>query len=149
MKRTSLKALSGLTALAAIPPGIASASAMLDSESTTLGNDVTLSMVPGHGRRHSVKLSNTGNKPVTLKHVYPGIVSVDGNSYNLNSLFNNGPVVIEAGESQVLVVAKQDASLPENKIPQNLSRSYPFSLGTEYQHFGKAKSVTTTRQFFT
>ena len=76
-KRTTLKALSSLTAVAAIPSGIASASTLLetgDSNATVLGTDVTMSIVPDHGRGHTIQLNNTSNKTVTIKHVYPGIV---------------------------------------------------------------------------
>lgn len=150
-KRTTLKALSGLTAAAAIPPGVASASALLQpdhSNPAATGTDVTMSMVSGHGRWHSVKLTNTSNKPVTVKHVYPGIVAVDGNNYDLNSIFMSGPVVIEAGQSHVAVVAKQKSTLAEAKIPHGLSRRHTFRMNSEYQHFGQAKSVATTRSFF-
>lgn len=150
-KRTTLKALSGLTAAAAIPPGIASASALLESDlsnPTATGTGVTMSMVSGHGRWHSVKLSNTSTRPVTIKHVYPGIVAVDGNNYNLNSIFNYGPVVIEAGQSHVAVVAKQNSALPEAEIPVGFTRRHAFSMHSEYQHFGQPKPVVTTRNFF-
>ena len=150
-KRTILKALSSLTAAAAIPSGIASASTLLetaDSNATVPGTDVTMSIVSDHGHGHTVKLSNNSNKTVTVKHVYPGIVAVDGNNYNLNSLFNSGPVVIEAGQSHLAVVAKQPSTLAEAEIPNGLTQSHAFSMVSEYQHFGQPKSVVTTRAFF-
>ena len=150
-KRTTLKALSSLTAVAAIPSGIASASTLLEtgnSNATVLGTDVTMSIVPDHGRGHTIQLNNTSNKTVTIKHVYPGIVAADGNNYDLNSIFSSGPVVIEAGQSHQAAVAKQPTTLAEAKIPNGLTQSHTFSMVSEYQHFGQSKSVVTTRAYF-
>jgi len=150
-KRTTLKALSGLTAAAAIPPGVATASTLLKTDtadSDSFGSDVTVSMVSGHGRWHSVKLTNTSNKAVTLKHVYPGIVTVNNNNYDINALFKSGPIVIEAGQSHLAVVATQNRNLPETEIPAGLTKQHPFKLDTAYKHFGQIKPVITTRNFF-
>jgi len=104
--------------------------------------------VSGHGRWHSIKLTNTSSKAIIVKHVYPGLVSVDGKKYDVNSLFSEGPIVVQPGKSHVGLVAQQYSSAKEVELPNNLTRKHSFELSTQYKHFGEIKPVVTTRSFF-
>lgn len=152
-KRTILKALSGVTAAAIMPASLNAATSLFGNDSTVLtdsknGGNISISMVSGHGRWHTVKMTNTSNKAVTVKHVYPGLVSVDTKKFDINSLFRAGPIVVEPGQSHIGLVAQQTSSAQEIELPNNLSRKQSFELATQYKHFGQAKSVVTTRNFF-
>jgi len=153
-KRTTLKVFTGVSAAASIPTSLLAASKAFSSlnEGTStqnvLGSDVHLSLVSGHGRWHSVKLTNASNKTVTLKHVYPGLVSISDTKYDINTLFSTGPIVLEPGESHLGVVARSDANAPEVSIPQGVTQLSSLAVQTDYLHFGKPQQVVTTRSFF-
>lgn len=152
-KRTILKAISGATVAAIMPASLNAAASLVGDNSTILsdsknGENISISMVSGHGRWHTVKMTNTSKKAVTVKHVYPGLVSVDNKKFDVNSLFRAGPIVVDPGQSHVGLVAQQTSSAQEIELPNNLSRKHSFELATQYKHFGQAKSVVTTRNFF-
>ncbi len=153
-KRTTLKVFTGVSAAASIPTSLMAASKAFSSlgadtqEQSVIGSDVDLTLVSGHGRWHSVKLTNTSNKAITLKHVYPGIVSISDNKYDINTLFSAGPLVLEPGASHVGVVAQTDANALEVSIPEDVTQLSSLSVKTDYLHFGKPQQVVTTRSFF-
>jgi hypothetical protein len=152
-KRTTLKAISGVTAAAIMPASLYAATSLFGNDTTVLSNsasgkDLSISMVSGHGRWYSVKLTNSGEKAVTVKHVYPGLVSANGKKFDVNALFRAGPIVVEPGKSYVGAVAQQNSSAQELELPNNFSGKHSFELSTEYKHFGQAKPVITTRSFF-
>jgi hypothetical protein len=152
-KRTTLKAMSGVTAAAIIPASLNAAASLFGNDTTVLSNsaggkDLSISMVSGHGRWHSVKLTNTSNKAVSVKHVYPGLVSADEKKFDVNSLFRAGPIVVEPGKSYIGVVAQKNSSAQEVELPKYWSGKHSFELSTEYKHFGQVKPVVTTRSFF-
>jgi hypothetical protein len=152
-KRTILKAMTGATAAAIISPSLNAATSLFGTDATVLsdsatGSDLSVSMESGHGRWHTVKLTNNSNKAITVKHVYPGIVSVENKTFDVNSLFNAGPVVLKPGQTHLGVVAQQQASAQEVELPNNLTHKHEFALSTKYKHFGQIKPVVTTRSFF-
>lgn len=152
-KRTVLKAMTGAAAAAIMPASVNAATSLFGDSTEVLsnsanGNNLSISMVSGHGQWHSVKLTNTSKKAVTVKHVYPGLVSVNDKKYDVNSLFRAGPIVIEPGQTHLGLVSQQYSSAQEVEMPDNLSRQYTFELSSNYKHFGQVKPVVTTRSFF-
>lgn len=152
-KRRTLKAISGITAVAVIPASVNAATSLVSSDdalssASADGQQLAVSMVSGHGRWHTVKLTNTSDKAVTVKHVYPGLVSVENKKYDINSLFRAGPLVVEPGETHVGLVAQQYSTALEVELPSNVTRQHTFTLATQYNHFGQIKPVVTTRNFF-
>jgi len=128
-KRTTLKALTAGAAAAVIPPSLLAASKtafpFIDSAKAGTPSglaDVQISLISGHGRWHSVKLTNTSQKTVTLKHVYPGIVAHDETNYDINTLFRS--------------------------IPVDVTQKNPVAVKTEYLHFGAPQPVVTTRSSY-
>lgn len=151
-KRTTLKAISGVTAAAIFPASVNAAASLFGSDdalssASADSKHLSISMVSGHGRWHTVQLTNTSDKAVTLKHVYPGLVSVDNKKYDVNSLFRTDPLVVEPGETHVGLVAQQYSTAQEVELPRNVTRQHTFTLATQYNHFGQIKPVVTTRHF--
>lgn len=60
--------------------------------------ELTLAQTP------SLRISNDSDHPATLRHVHPGIVHAGGRTFNINTLFANGPLRIEAGRSVTLAI---------------------------------------------
>jgi len=154
-KRTTLKALTAGAAAAVIPPSLLAASKtafpFIDSAKAGTPSglaDVQISLISGHGRWHSVKLTNTSQKTVTLKHVYPGIVAHDETNYDINTLFSNGPLILKPGASHVGVVALRDPNAKELSIPVDVTQKNPVAVKTEYLHFGAPQPVVTTRSSY-
>jgi len=142
-----------MTAAAIIPSTVNAAAKYLDSQAITdselsQGNDLAISMVSGHGRWHAVQMTNTGKLPVTVKHVYPGLVSVDNKTYDINGIFKAGPIVIEPGKKYLGAVSVKTDTAQEQEIPVGLAHQNKFQLATEYSHFGEIKPVVTMRSFF-
>ena len=108
-KRNTLKAISGVTAAAIIPASLSAATFISNDVDSVSGNPLSsdalsVSMVSGHGRWHTVKLSNSSNKTLTVQHVYPGLVSMDDKTFDINSLFFNlsNPFIIELDKSKTV-----------------------------------------------
>lgn len=152
-KRTTLKALSGVTAAAIIPTSLTAAASLYNntpsvSDALAADTELSVSMVSGHGRWHTVQLTNSSNKALTVKHVYPGLVSVDDKLFDVNSIFRTGPITVEPGKSHIGLVAQHTSSSEALEMPNNMSKKHTFTLSTQYKHFGQAMPVVTTRSYY-
>ncbi|MEE9321665.1 MAG: hypothetical protein V3U76_14565 [Granulosicoccus sp.] len=155
-KRTSLKIMStasiAMTASSLLTTAAMSVHAALpaitDKKYIQQGADTTLSFISSPDKKiYGVTISNTSDKSVTLKHVYPGFVTIDNQSFDINSLLVNGHYTIKAGESRVLPIQPMAEFSAERAIPKHLTHKSPITITTNYSHFGEAKSVSTTRSF--
>ena len=151
-KRITIKAFSGIAAASLLPKSLSAATNFIENNTVSTqggtGSDISISMVSGHDRWHSVRLTNTGSEAVTVKHVYPGLVSVDNKKYDINTLFRSGPIVIQPGESHLGAVSAKSTASVEQPIPSGLTQQNKFQLASQYSHFGQVKPVVTMRSFY-
>lgn len=156
-KRTSLKIMTAAGIAMAAPSLLSAANMSLHAAlpaatdttiKTQQGSDITLSFVSSPDQfANGVTISNTSDRPVTIKHVHPGIVTADNQSFDINSLLENGHCTIKAGESRVLPIQPMAELSEEREIPNKLTYRSPVTVTTNYNHFGQMKSVSTTRSF--
>jgi len=158
-KRTSLKALAA-TALATGLPAVAGASVDLTgagapvaiSEGAPVASGSALNVVfgtrAGQGA-HTVTLNNTGDKPITLKHIYPGRVTVDRKAYDLNVLFDQHERTLAPGQSLRAQLDATDPDQPERRLPAGLSLGDAVRVTTPLNTVGALNAVSTTRRVLT
>jgi len=95
-----------------------------------------------------VIVTNTTNRPVTLSHVYPGIVSTPDGQYDLNSLLINGSREFAANHATTLNIqlAKSD-TLNRHQQPLRTADSV-VHVRTTNANVNGGQPVTTVRQMY-
>jgi hypothetical protein len=158
-KRTILKTIGGVTAVAATP-GLASAitdntllNKGIDTQSAKeiivpINGGAEISIALSVDAETTLQLSNNSNQAVTVKHIHPGIINAGAQSFDINAIFSNGPRTIKAGETQsvsVLPMAKLQAETP---FPRERYRNQPQRIAsvTGKDHIGEI--VNSTRSFY-
>lgn len=142
-------------------PAIAAASAELINSSDKpvvgsavgeAGTDACISVVFGTNDARGtrvVTLSNTSNTAVAIKRIYPGLVTVDEQVYDLNSLFDTRPTNLDPGHSvRVQLSATQSAS-PERQWPAGVAANHTVRVMTPFATLDGTTTVATTRGVLT
>ncbi|MEE9335870.1 MAG: hypothetical protein V3U65_17395 [Granulosicoccaceae bacterium] len=146
IKATAAIAASSVMLLAA-PSMVAAACS--SSEHAALNN----SNLPGglrveltrKGRQAYVTVTNTLTTPVTLTHVYPGIVSDQSGSFDLNSLLVTGPKTVIPGKPWISKIGKAHiASLSAPTSPK-ITQGVKITVATHNATADGYKLVETTR----
>jgi hypothetical protein len=158
-KRTSLKTLvatalaTGLPAVAGATAGLtASGAPVVISEGASVAAGSAVNVVFGTRDAqgaHTVTLSNTGDKPITLKHIYPGRVIVDREAYDLNALFDQHERTLAPGQSLRAQLDTSDRNQPERGLPAGLSFTDAVQVTTPLATVGALNTVSTTRRVLT
>jgi len=154
-KRTTLKYLATASGLAAAPSLAAAAGAngigKNYSESAAIrgtGLVVTFSDSPNADGSRQILVTNTSDQPVTLKQVYPSIVSTVDGQYDLNSLLVNGSREFAPHKNTTLTIATahRDALKHAKQPLQNAKAT--ISVQTRSANVKGGTPVATTRLMF-
>lgn len=70
-----------------------------------------------------VTIRNTGEKPSTLRYIYPGVVEADGNSYDLNALLSNGSLTLEPNKNVYLRLKQMQRAADRQNPPVQIAQS--------------------------
>lgn len=100
-----------------------------------------------HAGAQLVSLTNNSSDLLTVRHIYPGIVSTAGKVYDLNDLLQDGELTISAGKTQVYRLSAIKNYRSEKAAPIGIdnSKGKTLEVSTIERSFNKAHSVTTTR----
>ncbi len=163
-KRNTMKAMVAATAAVAVP-GIAGAALLKKNTLTTAAAVQTDSTIALRGTglkislahrynigstagSRTVVITNTSDNPVTLSHVYPGIVRTEDGSYDINSLLANGPRVFEPQQPYLLQVERLSAQLTERQVPTNTGIQQTVTVNTANPAINGGPEVFTTRTMY-
>ena len=158
-KRAILKTISGVAAVAATP-GLASATTdkrllnkNIDTQSAKeiivpINGGAEISIALSVDAKPTIQLSNNSNKTITVKHVYPGIINAGAQSFDINTVFSDGPRTIKAGETQSVSVFPMAKLQAETPFPREHYRNQPQRIAsvTGKGHIGEI--VNSTRSFY-
>lgn len=152
LKRKSLKFLAAGTGLLAAPGIVAAAcnhgikqAKVVDSPLRGTGLVVSFTSDVSIGTSRQVTITNTSNSPVTLSHVYPGIVSTPEGSYDLNSLLINGRREFAANQAITLTIEPVNANTAKLYAPVGSSPDAWLSVKTQNRRINGGLDVTTVR----
>jgi len=113
------------------------------------GIDVNIESSNGEFR---IRLGNRSNVPVTVKHVHPGIVHTEGNTFDINSVLENYNLTLESRAAVELPIKATNAHALEKAWPDGITGSRPASVTTHLEHSyagaNHAVKVSTNRRFF-
>lgn len=134
-KRYALKALCGSAVIAVASPGTTAASlqgnelsnaayqtTMEDiivpviSSATELSIDLSIEPEP------TVKFTNHSNQLIIVRHVYPGIVHVGKQAFNINSIFEKCAYAVDVGKSRQIAIKPTLHTATETGLPRHLNR---------------------------
>lgn len=157
-KRKALKVLAGTAAIASVP-SISAAGKVLSSigskdltstdEVTVVGVDgAELTAVLSMDTEPTIRISNHNGRTVDVRHVHPGIVHAGDKTFDINTIFKNGAVSIDAGSSREFSVGTTISTQAETPFPRHLYRHKPqrvvaVSGVNEYGSF-----VNSSRSFY-
>ncbi len=156
-KRTTLKVLSGAAVIATTPsivyadcihgPQQASESVAEDiiapiSHSTEL--TIALSVDP----EPTVTLTNNSDKVLIVRHVYPGIMHAGKQTFDINSIFENGAYGIAAGKSRTAKIVPTISTQAEMQYPRHLYRNKPQRTVAVTGSDQQGPRVNSTRSFY-
>lgn len=157
-KRQSLKimtgsALIGGTALTAALPLVANASQTAAPVVSTLelNTQSELSVHLTVDPQPSITLTNNSNQPITLKHVYPGIVHAGHHSFDINEVFakyGSGGYTIEVGESRTVRVTPVASTQKEVAFPRQRYARQPLRVAAVTGNDRKGLVVNSSRSFY-
>jgi len=97
------------------------------SSTSTEDVSVTVSNL-GKGSK-VVTLRNNTAEPITVKHVYPGIVEHEGVTVNINEAIGSAGCTLRAGTCRILAVNPMNKLLATD-IPKGVRRSKPSNIST-------------------
>ncbi len=159
-KRKTLKILTASSAATAgvmAAPSLVHAACQHAGQTAAVETDVALrgtglvisfssraNISPTAGSR-TVVITNTSNKPVTLTHVYPGIVDTGTARYDINSLLAKGPRVFEPNEPVLLQIEAVANHAIEKHIPAGLHYKSEVSINTLSPGVNGGQAVKTVR----
>ncbi len=143
IKATAAIAASSVTLLTA--PSMVNATSLpseLNKPAEPRGLRVELSH---KGAQTYVTVTNTLTTPVTLTHVYPGVVTDRDESFDLNSLLVTGPKTVMPGKPWVSKIGKTHiASLSAPTSPK-ITQGVKITVATHSATADGYKLVETTR----
>lgn len=149
-RRRTLKALGAAGSVAALPAWVvnaqASSSSNVESDAIKPTSNLAISFSDSyHAGAQLISLSNNGHKDMTMHHIYPGIVSTAGKTYDLNELMTDGNITIPAGRTQVYRINPVDPSRTEKSTTGRRPNGQSIQVSTIERSFNKAHAVNTTR----
>ena len=146
IKATAAIAASSVTLLTA--PSMVTAArlpsghAALNNTTSSGGLRIELSR---NGTQAYVTVTNTLTTPVTLTHVYPGIVSDQSGSFDLNSLLVAGPKTVMPGKPWVSKIGKTHVASLRAPTSPKISQGVKITVATHNATADGYKLVETTR----
>ncbi len=146
-------ALIGSTALTAAIPTLANTSQTAPSAASpsALKTQSELSVHLTVGPRPSITLTNNTNLPITVKHVYPGIVHAGRHSFDINEMFarfGSSGCTIEAGESRAVRVTAITGTQEERAFPRQRYARQPLRVAAVTGNDHKGLIVNSSRSFY-
>lgn len=151
-RRTVLKVLGGTAVIATMPSfangTVADVTRKSDDQidPTSAGSEltVTLSVDPVP----TIKLTNTSDKLVIVRHVHPGIIHAGEKTFDINSIFSGGAYAISPGRSRSAKIAPTYATQAEAEFPRYKYRNQPQRLVSVTGTDRRGPVVNSSRSFF-
>jgi len=152
LKKRKTLALIGAGSAAAAIPSLASAAlpthlgdhhCASDASCTEIRMELTAAQQP------TVRISNDSAHTAVVRHVYPGVIHAGARTYDVNSLFANGPVIIEAGHSVTLPLQPaRSATITETVFPRHQYANLPQRIARLRGVDEKGAIINSTRSFY-
>ena len=157
-KRKVLKLFGGTAAIAAVP-AISSAYETRLGAGSEAFSAAEQNVAPATGRSEmaaefsmdpepQVKLTNNSARPVLVRHVHPGIVHAGAETYDLNSIFENGALSIEPGASVSVKIGTTYSTQAETAFPRHLFGNKPQRVISVTGANSYGKFVHSSRSFY-
>ena len=152
-KRKTLKKIGG-AALLATTPSIALS--VLSSNSTSFSKDnlvvsksgselsISLTLEP----QASIRITNNTDQPIALKHVYPGILHVGYQSYDINEVLARGDLTIAAGQTHSVKVSPVKSTQAETDFPRHLYSKQPLRVASVTGADRRGPLINSSRSFY-
>lgn len=146
-KRRTLKTLAAATTVALAPAMTNATNSNRAAESIRCSDGTGLQLnFKKNAADQIVTISNTSGSPITVKHVYPGIVQADGKNYDVNSLLKRDRLTIGAYSSVDLTI-NPTAQATEQPLPDGFTFNKPLSVSTQVETSIGTTPVTTLRNY--
>ncbi len=146
IKATAAFAASSVALLAA--PSVVTAAcsksshAALNKSTLHAGLRIELSR---QGSQAYVTVTNTLTTPVTLTHVYPGIVSDQTGSFDLNSLLVSGPKTVMPGKPWISKIGTAHVASIKAPTSPKIAQGVKITVATRNATADGYKLIETTR----
>lgn len=160
-KRTTLKTLAGLaagtvtvfgansSALAAGQSASTPVDTSLATDAGVTGNGLDIYFSPASdGPVQMVSIGNGGSSAATVRHVYPGVVTVGAHRYDLNAALVEAPLALAPGHRKTLRLTPMRTEDAGVEIPRGLTHSRPVTVTSAYEVIDGRRFVSTTRSVF-
>lgn len=154
-KRSTMKILAAASGAMAAPGLVAAAcnhGATTDITASTplrgTGLVVSFTDTSAVASAQQVVITNTTDKPVTLSHIYPGVVSTPQGSYDLNSLLTNGTREFAAHDTITLTIEPVKTAEAEYPQPGKASADTWISVQTQDSRINGGQHVKTVRHMY-
>lgn len=154
-KRTTLKYMAVASSAVAVP-GLAAAACKHGTENDYVKSDlvngtglvVTFSEKANADGSRQIIVTNPSSEPVTLKQVYPSIVSTVDGQYDLNSLLVNGSREFGPKQSSTLTIQMAHRDVHKRARPPLRNATATISVQTRNANVKGGTPVSTTRLMF-
>ena len=157
-RRTTLKAMTGVAAIAATPVIAAGkgsrflndvnegSSSLKDTDA--LKPQAELSIALDVASESTIRLTNNSNRLLQVKHVYPGIIHAGAKSYDVNSVLANNAVTLSAGETRTVKIQPNVRLQAEIRFPRERYRNQPQRIASVTGKDRLGELVNSTRSFY-
>lgn len=156
-KRITLKTISGAAALVAAPAiatagncfhGDAHKASMVSQAIPPTTSNAELSIALTVDTQPTLCLTNHSNKPLQLKHVYPGTIHAGEKTFDINSILGGDALTLGAGETRTLNIKPNKKLQAEVSFPREQYRHKPQRIVAVTGKDSKGDIVNSTRSFF-
>lgn len=150
-KRKTLTLMGTATAAAAVPTlalgamknGVDAHHCSTDGQCTDIRLELTVAQQP------TLRISNDSTDAAVVRHVHPGIVHAGAQTFDINSLLADGPLVIEPGHSVTLALKPAaSATIAETEFPRHRYARMPQRIARLRGVDARGTLVDSTRSFY-
>jgi len=151
-KRSTMKILAAASGAMAAPGLVAAACQHGNKNDYATGNPlagtglvISFSDAPASDNTRQIIITNTSDQSVTLKHVYPGIVSTPEGSYDINTLLSEGALEFAPKQATTMTIKVVNSASDSQRVPPVTGAESWISVRTRDAHIKGGQHVTTVR----
>lgn len=133
-KRKSLMSLGGIMALPFVPSMVSATTGAAESINPVLYNQANSHPVPHIDSDLSIavlpdgvpvmKVTNTSDELTIVRRIQPGMVSIDGKTYDLNHSLISSAYAISAGKSRLIPIRETSSTASETALTARYGRKH-------------------------